>query len=109
MADCLLSLIIQRKRDISEPATRSNNSSLSLLINNDAFKPPQINNQVTILAPQPMRTIAMPSRLGSDLHIILHPTGHGILDMLDCVRDGVRGGLERETQVERLDGLRVVA
>jgi hypothetical protein len=82
---------------------------MSVFINSNAVELPHVNDQMSIFPTKTVRTIAMPARLGSHPHFVLHTTRYGVLDMFDRFWDCVGGWSEWYAEVERLDRLRISA
>lgn len=105
VANSLLSLVVESCSYISQTSSSTNNGCLSVLVDSDAVEVAHIDEQVTILSSNAMSSIAVSTRLRSDLDTVLCATRNGIGNVLLGLGDRNRGRLELHAIVEALDRL----
>ena len=104
----LFALTVQRKRDITKSASSANYSCMCFGVCSDIVESPKVNDEMTALTTQPMRTITVTAGLGSDLDVVLDTTRDRILYMFDCLWDSISCWCERYTEIEGLGSLRSI-
>jgi hypothetical protein len=78
------------------------------LIDCDILELTQIDDQMSVFSSETMCTITVASRPRSDKHTVLHSARHGILNMLNGLRNSNTSWLEGKAEIEGLDSLCIV-
>lgn len=98
-------MTVQRKRDVTKSASSANHSCMCFGVRSDIVESSEVNDEMTVLTTQPMRTVTVTARLGSNFDVVLDTTRDRILYMFDCLWDSICCWCERYTEVERLSSL----
>ena len=105
MAHRLFALTVQRKRDVTKSASSADYSCMCFGVRGNIVESSKVDDEMTVLTTQPMRTVTVTTGLGSNLDVVLDTTRDRILYMFHCLWDSICCWCKRYTEIERLSSL----